>query len=139
MTNRELEGRKIRLVDFPGEEFTLTYAGWDDEWIVKNRWGVDMMRVSGSEAIPYLIAPEQERHQWSYTPQEPPQPLYKGYIMDKVRQHLGLETYDNSRDMDINGMTHDSILDHCLEWEGIIGYGNSIRGWVEEIYGIVLE
>ena len=66
-------------------------------------------------------------------------PLYPNYIMEKVRQHLGLEHWDSSRDSEINNMSHDSILDHCLEWEGIIGYGYQIRDWVEDIYGVTLS
>jgi hypothetical protein len=50
----DLEGKRIRLVDFPNQEFYLTYAGWGDEWIVKNMQGQDMMRVTGTEAKPYL-------------------------------------------------------------------------------------
>ena len=61
---------------------------------------------------------------------------YPDYIMEKVRQHLGLESYDTSRDAEINGMTHDSVFDHVLEWEGIIGYQFQIVSWVAAIYGI---
>ena len=50
-----LDGKKVRLVDFPGQTFTLHYAGWDDQWIVLNDKGVSMLRCSGTEAEPYLI------------------------------------------------------------------------------------
>lgn len=63
---------------------------------------------------------------------------YPEWIMNKVRQRLGLEPGDMSKDSEINDMTHDSVLDHCLEWEGIIGYGYTIRGWIKDIYGIDL-
>ncbi len=66
-------------------------------------------------------------------------PKYNNSIMERVRQHLGLEEYDTSRDGEINRMSHDAVLDHVLEWEGIIGYGYQIRGWVENIYGVKLE
>ena len=66
-------------------------------------------------------------------------PKYPVYIMEKVRQHLGLEHYDTSRDAEINEMSHSAVLDHALEWEGIIGYGGTIRGWIETIYGVKLE
>jgi len=65
--------------------------------------------------------------------------MYPDYIMQKVRQHLGLESYDTSRDSEINGMSHNAIFDHCLEWEGIIGYGYQITGWITEIYGVQLS
>lgn len=63
-------------------------------------------------------------------------PKYSAHIMDMVRQHIGLEPGDTSRDEEINNMTRDSIFDHCLEWEGIIGYGYQIRSWIEDIYGV---
>jgi len=63
---------------------------------------------------------------------------YPEYIMELVRQHLGLEHYDTSRDEEIGNMSHGSVLDHCLEWEGIIGYGHTITSWVEDIYGVSL-
>ena len=69
----------------------------------------------------------------------PVEPKYHNYMMEKVRQHIGLEPWDTSRDEEINNMSKDSVMDHCLEWEGIIGYGHTIRDWVKEIYGITLE
>lgn len=65
--------------------------------------------------------------------------MYPEYIMQKVRQHLGLEEYDTSRDDEINNMTHDSVFSHCLEWEGIIGYVYMIRDLVRDIYWVTLQ
>ena len=65
-------------------------------------------------------------------------PKYPDYIMAKVRQHLGLEEDDTSRDAEINRMSPNSLFDHCLEWEGIIGYGGSLRQWINDIYGVSL-
>ncbi len=50
---RSLEGKGVRIVGMEGP-FHLTYAGWDDQWIVKNAKGVDMLRCDGSEAEQYL-------------------------------------------------------------------------------------
>jgi len=66
-------------------------------------------------------------------------PAHPEYIMQKVRQRLGLEEWDTSRDDEINDMSHDLLFDHVLEWEGIIGYGLSIHGWIRDIYGIELS
>jgi len=66
-------------------------------------------------------------------------PKYPEYIMKFVRMHHGLEDYDNSQDKDINDMSHDEVLDACLEWEGIMGYGYTIRSWIKDIYGVKLE
>ena len=66
------------------------------------------------------------------------EPKYPTYIMDKVRQRLGLEPGDTSRDEEINNMTHDQVFAHCLMWEGILGYEFTIRRWITEIYGVTL-
>ena len=66
-------------------------------------------------------------------------PEYPNRIMDKVRQRLGLEPGDTSRDEEINRFTHDSVFSHCLQWEGIIGYEFAIKDWVRDIYGITLS
>lgn len=66
-------------------------------------------------------------------------PLYPGHIMERVRQHLGLEPYDTSRDAEINTMSRDTVFDHCLEWEGMMGYGHQMRGWMHDIYGVDLS
>lgn len=67
------------------------------------------------------------------------EPVYPNYIMEKVRQRLGLESWDTSQDEDINSMTHMSVFDHCLNWEGMIGYTLQIMDWVQDIYGVSLE
>jgi len=68
-----------------------------------------------------------------------PAPIYPDNIMQMVRQHLGLEEYDTSRDAEINSMTHVSVFAHCLEWEGIIGYEIKVLSWVRSIYGVDLS
>lgn len=64
---------------------------------------------------------------------------YPGYIMEKVRQHLGLEPWDTSRDDEINNMTHSSVFEHCLVWEGMVGYAYQVKSWVEDIFGVTLD
>ena len=66
------------------------------------------------------------------------EPRYPDYIIDKVRQHLGLEHNDVSRDAEINGMSHNTVFTHVLEWEGIIGYQYTIPQWITDIYGVEL-
>ena len=63
---------------------------------------------------------------------------YSLYIMKKVRQHIGLGEDDPSKDAEINNMTRGSVFQHCLEWEGIIGYTSRILSWVGDIYGVDL-
>lgn len=65
-------------------------------------------------------------------------PSYPDNIMAKVRQKLGLEEYDTSKDEEINNMSHDEVFRKCLEWEGIIGFEYNIKNWVQVIYGVEL-
>lgn len=64
---------------------------------------------------------------------------YPEHIMDRVRQRLGLEEGDTSKDFKIDTMNHLTVLDHCLCWEGIIGYNNTILDWIDNIYGVKLK
>ena len=68
-----------------------------------------------------------------------PTPLYPDNIMAKVRQKLGVEEYDTSKDAEINDMSKGGVFKACLEWEGIIGYEYNIRNWVEVIFDVKLE
>lgn len=82
---------------------------------------------------------EQEAEWTGYVSDEPVVPVYPEWIMNKVRQSLGLEPGDMTRDGEINNMSHHEVFKRCLEWEGIIGYDYTLRGWVNDIYGIMLE
>ncbi len=70
---------------------------------------------------------------------QPVVPMYSTLVMDKVRQGLGLEPGDTSRDEEINRFSHEAIFRHCLQWEGIIGYEFAILDWVRDIYGVELS
>lgn len=63
---------------------------------------------------------------------------YSESIMECVRQRLGLERYDDSRDEDINQLSQNEILEHVCNWNGLIGYATTIRSWIEEIYKMKL-
>lgn len=65
-------------------------------------------------------------------------PIYPTYIMEKVRQRLDLESWDTSRDDEINSMSHKAVFEHCLIWEGIIGYDYMITEMIKDIYGVTL-
>lgn len=64
---------------------------------------------------------------------------YPESIMADVRQNLSLEPDDTSKDTEIEAMTHNQILDKVATWNGLIGYGTTIRSWVKAIYGIELN
>lgn len=64
---------------------------------------------------------------------------YFDSIMEDVRQNLGLEPDDTSRDEEINAMERQEILDRVCEWHGLINYGETIREWIEDIWGLDLD
>ena len=59
---------------------------------------------------------------------------YSSQVMERVRQRLGLEEGDKSRDAEIEAMSQYYVLDHCLCWEGIIGYTQTIIDMVGDVY-----
>lgn len=63
---------------------------------------------------------------------------YDTNIMGALRQNLGLKADDVSKDQLINTMSKDEVLDRVATWNGLLGYGYTIKSWVERIYGIML-
>ena len=57
---------------------------------------------------------------------------YSNLVMRGVRQNLGLDSEDTSRDAEIMEMDGEEIVARWLEWEGIIGYASLIIQVVEE-------
>ena len=109
-------------------------------------WPVDIRIYNGppDDPLAYIQTSESvwrddiQEHARTKANQGDTTPKYTTYIMQKVRQHLGLESYDTSRDAEINNMSHNAVFRHCLEWEGIIGYDNAIADWIHDIYGVTL-
>lgn len=64
---------------------------------------------------------------------------YPEYIMRCVRKNLDLDEIDVSRDMEIYSMSRKEIFNSVCTWNGLIGYGNKIADWVEDIYQISLN
>lgn len=64
---------------------------------------------------------------------------YPENILRLVRQNLDLEPTDTSIDEEINAMSQNEVLDRVCEWEGLIGYGEVIREWIKDIYGVDLD
>lgn len=64
---------------------------------------------------------------------------YPRYIVDKVKQNLGIEVDDHSKDEEIEIMSPGEIIDAVLEWEGIIGYTEFIVDLVFDVYGFDKE
>lgn len=64
---------------------------------------------------------------------------YPENIMRMVRGSLGLESDDTSRDGEIESMSQREVFNHICTWEGLIGYGSTILGWINQIYGVDLD
>lgn len=60
-------------------------------------------------------------------------------VMELLRQRLGLEEDDTSRDNEINSYSMNEAFDEVLIWNGIIGYGNEIRSLIDDIYGLCID
>lgn len=64
---------------------------------------------------------------------------YPENIMRRCRESLGLEPDDTSRDNEINSYSPGEAFEECCNWEGLIGWGYTLRGWIEDCYGIELD
>ena len=64
---------------------------------------------------------------------------YSHYIMGNIRQVLGLEPTDTSRDEEIINMSRKEIIEKYLLWEGIINFTEEILSVIEEVYDVYLE
>lgn len=64
---------------------------------------------------------------------------YPDRIMKSVRQNLGLNEMDTSRDLEIYQMSRKEVLNAVCTWEGLINYGYKISRWIEDIWQIRLE
>ena len=62
------------------------------------------------------------------------QKQYSNYLMRSVRQSMGRDEDDTSRDDAIMEMDSYELLDRFLEWEGIIGYTQKIVNILKEIF-----
>ena len=60
-------------------------------------------------------------------------------IMATIRQYLGLDRLDRSKDEEINAYTPEEAFDIVVNYEGLIGYTETIKGWIKDIYKVELE
>lgn len=65
---------------------------------------------------------------------------YPLHIIEFVRQRCGLEPDDMSMDGQILNMTKSEVFKDVLNWNGLLdGYDETIKGWIESIYGVDLD
>jgi hypothetical protein len=58
--------------------------------------------------------------------------------IEAVRQNLGLDQNDDSKDDEIMQMSREEIFRRYMTWHGIIGYESEIKEIIEEIYLVAL-
>ena len=63
---------------------------------------------------------------------------YPQYIMQSVRINLGLKGIDKSKDKIIMKMEKREVFERYLQWNNLIGWGNSILDAVENIFDVQL-
>ena len=64
---------------------------------------------------------------------------YPENIMENVRMALGLDSEDESMDMEIMEMNKSDVLGLYLQWEGIIDYELMIIEAINDIYDVYLD
>lgn len=65
--------------------------------------------------------------------------IYPENIMENVRMALGLDSEDESMDMEIMEMNKSDVLGLYLQWEGIIDYELMIIEAINDIYDVYLD
>ena len=60
-------------------------------------------------------------------------------ILKIVRESVGLEEEDTSKDNIINNMSKRELLEHVCNYEGLINYAGEILEWINSIYHINLK
>ena len=65
--------------------------------------------------------------------------MYSDDVMQAIRQNLGLEPDDISRDSEIFRMSKLEAFEKCLNWENIVGYSGIILNFINGIYNVNLE
>ena len=63
---------------------------------------------------------------------------YPEHIMETLRQRIGLEEDDTSRDEELQMLTPEEALNECLEWEGIDGYTSWILNVIRDTFKVKL-
>ena len=65
--------------------------------------------------------------------------MYPNNIMIRLRERMGLDPDDDSRDTEIKLMSKMEVFENILEWEGFIGYTHAIVQWINDIFDVDLE
>ena len=63
---------------------------------------------------------------------------YPEYIKKYVKERLNLEDTKENDDY-INTLMPNEVFECVLEWNGICNYGETLKVWVKDIYGVDLN
>lgn len=127
MTRQERVNRYVEILNEYGEGS----SGWNWE-ILDSLSDVELYEEEKIAEKIYIIQQHQMRIE--NNPNK-----YSESIMEYVRQRLGLEKYDDSRDKEINELSPNEVFEHVCEWNGLCGYSNTIKSWIRDIYKLELE
>lgn len=64
---------------------------------------------------------------------------YSDSVMRRVRNVMGLEDNDESRDTEIRQLSPKEVFDYVLSYEGIIHFTDTIINWIDDIYEVDLD
>lgn len=64
---------------------------------------------------------------------------YPEHIMRVLRQRSGLDEFDTSKDIILSEMEPCAVFSEVCNWNGLINYDSTIKGWIKDIYGVELR
>lgn len=64
---------------------------------------------------------------------------YPEYIFEIVRQNLGYNKFDNSRDGEIEAMSKSEVFNRVCNWNCFINGSNTLKSWITDIYKVELS
>lgn len=65
--------------------------------------------------------------------------MYPENIIGDIRENLDVKRDDESKDYTIMNMSKSEVLERVCVWNGLIGYDDTIKNWIESIYGVELK
>lgn len=65
--------------------------------------------------------------------------VYPEHILKMIRKRNGLDEADVTDDDEWNSMDPQTVFCECCEWNGLLGYGLSLLGLVQDVFGIDLD
>lgn len=64
---------------------------------------------------------------------------YPEYILRKLRQRADLDSDNDSMDDRFNELSPSEAFAEVCAWEGLRGWDETVKGWIESIYGFDID